>query len=114
MCHLLISDFGSRILDLQIRNPYSAIRNSPLNLLYLDFRISLAVALFALVLFAAFLFENNDLFAAAMADYSSLDGSSADLVASDQSFDVDLIALFALDRRHPDRLALGHRKLFSA
>jgi hypothetical protein len=74
----------------------------------------LAVALFAFVLFAAFLFENNDLFAAAMADYGRLNSGSADLAAGHESLDVDFIALFAFDRRHADRLALRYGKLFTA
>src|SRR5437763_1763833 len=54
----------------------------------------------------------------AAADNRRLKGRSADLCfpafARYESFDVDLIALFAFDRRHADRLALVHRKLFSA
>src|SRR5690606_41014145 len=44
-----------------------------LNLFYLDFRVTLTVSLFAFVLFAAFLFENDDLFAAAVTENRRFD-----------------------------------------
>ena len=51
----------------------SAVR-TPLDLFYLNFCITLAVALFALVLFAAFLFEDNNLIAFAVADDAGRQG----------------------------------------
>ena len=57
-------DFGFWISDFGFIDPKSRfrIRNSPLNLLYLNFRIILTVALFAFVLFTTLFLKNNDLF----------------------------------------------------
>jgi len=88
--------------------------HSSLYFLYLNFSISLAVALLALVLFTALFLKHYYLFAPAVADDGCLDGRAADLIAGNERLDIDLIALFALDRRHADRLTLGHGKLFSA
>jgi len=94
--------------------PKGGTQNASLYLLYLNFGITLSVALFALVLFAAFLFEDDDLFAAAMADNGGLDGRSTDTAAGNERFDIDLIAFFAFNRRHADHLTFRHRKLLSA
>jgi hypothetical protein len=88
--------------------------HSSLDFVYLNFRVTLAVALFSLVLFATLFLEYDNLFAAAVTDNSSVHGHATDLIAGNESFDADLVALFAFYGRHADRLTLGHRKLLSA
>ena len=77
------------------------------------------MALFAFVLFAAFLFENDYLVRFAVADDACGQSRSAtDLcvfaVANNQCLDIDLAARFPADRGHPQCLAFRHRILFAA
>ena len=83
-----------------------------------DFCISLAVALRTFVLLTSLLFEDDDLFATAMADDRRLNRPLADLrilpAAKDESRDVDLCAFFAFEARNAKRLAVFNRELFAA
>src|SRR4051812_45313101 len=96
----------------------SSLVTRHLYFLNLNFRVILAVALFAFVLFAALLLEDDDLFAAAMTDDGCRNGRCSEIrtrtFAYDQGLDIDTIALFGLDARDAKRLTLGNRELFSA
>ena len=85
-----------------------------LYLLYFNFRKALSVALLPFVLFAAFLFENNDLVRFAVADDGRLNGSGADLVANDQRIEINLLAFFFTDLRDTKRHSAFDRKLLTA
>src|SRR6187549_568884 len=101
MCHISILDRGFWILDSldpHLYDPYS------LELFYLNFCVTLAVALGAFVLFTAFLFEDDDLVGLAVAHDSGLDrGVAADLCvfafANEKGSDIYLFALFLGDPR---------------
>src|SRR4029077_12025288 len=90
-----------------------------LDLFYLDFRKALPVALFAFVLLAAFLFEDNDLVRFAVGNNGrSYSGTAADLgvfaLADQKRVDLDLAAGFLVDLWHAKRLAALYCKLFAA
>jgi hypothetical protein len=99
MCHTSILDFGFRI-----EMPSIANRQSPILLEFfdLDLRETLTVTLFAFVLFAAFLFENDDFIAFAVPDDRRLNGRAAAefsvfAFADDERFEIDASAFFGFD-----------------
>src|SRR6476620_8729780 len=104
----------------QIWNVEFEIRNYfLLDLFYLDLCISLTVTLRTLVLFAALLLKDDDLFAFAVANDGRLyRGVAADLgiasAAQNEGRDVDLASGFAFDGRHPQYLSVFDWELLSA
>lgn len=116
-----IFDFRFSIERIDLTNRKSQIgnRKSPLNLIDLNFSISLAVSLFALVLLAALLFKDDDLFAASVADDSRFDGSAAAdpgvfAFTCDERFKLDFLSFGFADSRHAQGLPFRYGKLFSA
>lgn len=90
-----------------------------LDLLYLNFCITLAMALLALVLLTALLLKNDDLFSPSMAYDSCFDrGIAADLcvftAADDKGLNINFRTLLPLDAWHSKRLATFDRELFTA
>ena len=90
-----------------------------LDLFYLDFRVTLAVTLLTLVLFASLFLEDDDLFAATVAYNRSLDGTVApDLRVLSGShhkcLNVDLRAFFTFNTRHPEGLTVFNSELLTA
>ena len=74
--------------------------------------------LFALVLLAALLLEDNDLFTASVANDLCFNGSVASNFCvlartNDERLNIDRTTLFALDTRHTERLAVFDRKLLA-
>src|SRR5688572_9627654 len=121
MSHNLILDFGFWILDLaktKDQRPKTKNLFPPLNLVYLNFRIILTVTFCPFVMFAAFLYKNDNFFAASMSDDGCRNGCAAELgacaFARNQSLDVNLFAFFFINRRHAQGLTFLDRKLFSA
>lgn len=94
-----------------------------LNFFDLNFRVSLPVALFALVLFAALLFEDDDLVAATVlddrgGDARALDRGRARLEAvvggDDERFEFDRLAGLLVEQGDAHGLALRDAELFAA
>ena len=90
-----------------------------LNLVNFDFRKALSVALFTFVLFAAFLFEDDDLVGSAVSDDRRADRCTAAELgifafANEQSIERYLAARFLIYFRYTKRLAARDRKLLSA
>ena len=76
------------------------------------------MALFALVLFASFLFENDNLFTAAVADDRRRNFAAADrglrTFARHQRFELDLVAFLALEAGNTYELAFRDGELLAA
>jgi len=92
---------------------------SPLNLLDLDLSVSLTVSLGTFVLFAALLFEDDDLVRLAVTDNGRQYGRvGSDLcigaAAEDEGRDIYLTSSFAFDRRYTKYLSVFDRELLSA
>ena len=90
-----------------------------LDLVDLNFRKALTVALFAFVLLAAFFLKDDDLVRFAVGNDSCVDrGTAANLgvfsFADKKSVDRDLSAGLFIDGRYAKRLAALYRKLLSA
>ncbi len=89
-----------------------------LNLVYLNFRITLAMTVFAFVLLTAFFLENNDLFAAAVADDRGFDRAAVKtrlfVVTDEKGFEFDLFAFFFFNCRYAKGVALFNAELLSA
>jgi len=83
-------------------------------LVYRYFRKALSVALFAFVLFAALLFEDNDLVRSAVLYDRCFDGSGTDCTFGEKRVDVDLLSCLSTDSRHAKRHTALDRKLLSA
>src|SRR5437764_2204758 len=104
MCHNAIFGLRSPIFDKRIANL----------LVYLDLRIGLPVALFPLVLFPAFLFEDDDLIVFAVAQNSSSESAGSCLSVGKQRLDLYLLIGLAFKAGHTESLAALDHKLFSA
>src|SRR2546423_6963772 len=97
--------------------------NQSTNRFYLHRRVILPVAVRALVLLAALLFEDDDLVAATVVNdcrlnARALDSGRADLhavvAADDEGFEFDCLARLLVERRHANGCALFDAKLFAA
>src|SRR5690349_10033068 len=70
----------------------------------LNFRKTLTVSLFALVLLAALFLEDDDLIVLAVANNGHVQLARTALAAGEKRLDLDLLAFLSLDRRHTHSL----------
>lgn len=83
-------------------------------LVYRNFRKTLTVSLFALVLLAALLLKDNDLIAKTVTDDCRFNACCACFAVSEDRIDIDFLACFGVDRRNAERLAALNSKLLTA
>lgn len=116
MCHIC----DLRPLDFDLRSSKIKVQRSVLlKLFYLDLSETLTVALFSLVLLAAFFLKNDDLIVFAVAHYRSVYGCpTADFgifaFADEQRIYRYLFAFFLINSRNAKCLAAFDSKLLSA